>query len=176
MILIMVAITATSRLGLLPANLLQGGAVILYLMPGASAGHRRRFPGGYFPNGFDIHSEGICIPPMKVFEQGRERKDVIDLILNNVRFPEGVRIDLHAMIGATVMCEKRLVALLDAYGRDTVLACVKEMFSRTEQAVREEIRKISDGVYKGEAATDDDGTVLDELVWVRATVRSKAMR
>ena len=48
------------------------------------------------------------------------------------------------------------------------MACVKEMFSRTEQAVREEIRKIPDGVYKGEAATDDDGTVLDELVWVRA--------
>lgn len=131
------------------------------------------FPGGYAPNGYDIHAEGICIPPIKVFDRGRERRDVIDLILNNVRFPEGVRIDLHAMIGATVMCEKRLLALLDAYGRDVVMACVEEMQTRTERAVREEIRKIPDGVYTGEAATDDDGTVLDEPVWVRTTVTVK---
>ncbi len=131
------------------------------------------FPGGYFPNGYDIHAEGICIPPTKVWDRGRERTDVVDLILNNVRFPDGVRIDLQAMIGATVMCEKRLTALLDAYGKGTVLACVDEMLKRTERAVREEIRKIPDGVYKAEAATDDDGTVLDEQVWVRVEITVK---
>jgi len=128
------------------------------------------FPGGYFPNGYDIHAEGLCIPPIKVWERGQERKDIVNLILNNVRFSDGVRIDLHAMIGATAMCEKRIVALLDMYGKDTVLACVQEMIRRTELAVREEIRKIPDGVYAGEAATDDDGTVLDEPVWVRVKV------
>jgi len=128
------------------------------------------FPGGYFPNGYDIHAEGLIIPPIKVVDRGRERTDVVNLILNNVRFPDGVRIDLHAMIGSTTMCEKRLVALLDTYGRDVVMACVKEMLDRTERAVRGEIRKIPDGVYTGAAATDDDGTVLDEPVWARARV------
>ena len=33
------------------------------------------FPGGYFPDGFDIHSEGICIPPTKVIAGGVERTD-----------------------------------------------------------------------------------------------------
>src|SRR3974377_1276355 len=50
------------------------------------------------------------------------------------------------------------------------MACVKEMLDGTERAVREEIRKIPDGVYTGAAATDDDGTVLDEPVWARARV------
>src|SRR2546428_11078823 len=31
------------------------------------------FPGGYFPNGFDIHAEGLMIPPIKIFAQGQER-------------------------------------------------------------------------------------------------------
>src|SRR3974377_167897 len=115
------------------------------------------FPGGYFPNGYDIHAEGLCIPPIKVWERGQERKDIVNLYLNNVSVSDGVRIDLHAMIGATAMCEKRIVALLDMYGRDTVLACVQEMIRRTELAVREEIRKIPAGVDAGEAATDDDG-------------------
>ena len=41
------------------------------------------------------------------------------------------------------------------------------MIDRTERAVRDEIRAMPDGTYRGEAATDDDGTVLDEQVWVR---------
>jgi N-methylhydantoinase B len=48
------------------------------------------FPGGYFPNSFDIHAEGLCIPPTKVFENDKERSDVMRLIWNNVRWPEAV--------------------------------------------------------------------------------------
>ena len=47
------------------------------------------------------------------------------------------------------------------------------MLRRTEMAVREEIRKIPDGVYNGASATDDDGTTLDEPVWVRARITVK---
>jgi N-methylhydantoinase B len=131
------------------------------------------FPGGYFPNGYDIHAEGLIIPPIKVIERGKERKDLVNLILNNVRFSDGVRVDLHAMIGATTMCERRVLALLEMYGKQTVFASVQEMIKRTEIAVRDEICKIPDGVYTGAAATDDDGTVLDEPVWVRARITVK---
>ncbi|OGA35117.1 MAG: hypothetical protein A3G80_12955 [Betaproteobacteria bacterium RIFCSPLOWO2_12_FULL_62_13b] len=131
------------------------------------------FPGGYFPNGYDIHAEGICIPPTKVISRGRERTDVLELIWNNVRFPKGTRIDNYAMLASTKRCEQRVMALLDDYGRDVVLDCVNQMIDRTERAVREEIRKIPDGTYYGEAATDDDGTELDVPVWVRAEVTIK---
>ncbi len=36
-----------------------------------------------------------------------------------------------------------------------------------------EIAAIPDGTYSGEAATDDDGTVLDEPVWVRVDITVK---
>jgi N-methylhydantoinase B len=128
------------------------------------------FPGGYFPDGFDIHSEGICIPPTKVVAGGVERTDVLELIWNNVRWPRGVRLDNYSMIASTKRADERMTALLDKYGRDTVLACVSQMMDRTEAAVREEIRQMPDGTYSGEAATDDDGTTLDEPVWVRVDV------
>lgn len=131
------------------------------------------YPGGYFPNGFDIHSEGLIIPPTKVIEAGVECKGIFDLIWNNVRFPKGVRIDNYAMIAATKRAEQRIQAMMENYGKDTVLGCVEQMRDRTEKAVREEIRKIPDGVYKGAAATDDDGTELDVPVWVRCTVTVK---
>ncbi|MFQ5875314.1 MAG: hydantoinase B/oxoprolinase family protein, partial [Dehalococcoidia bacterium] len=131
------------------------------------------YPGGYFPNAYDIIAEGLNIPPIKVVERGVEKEDILKLVWNNVRWPEGVRVDNYALIAATEVCSRRLQALLDKYGRDTVLGCVDEMIDRTESLVREEIRKIPDGTYRGESGTDDDGTILDEPVWVRCEVSVK---
>ena len=131
------------------------------------------FPGGYFPNGYDIHAEGLAIPGIKVLEGDKVREDVMELILNNVRWPQGTRIDNYAQVASLRLCEQRIVALLDKYGKETVLACVEEMMTRTERAVRATIAKVPDGTYFGEAATDDDGTELDVPVWVRCEITVK---
>ena len=131
------------------------------------------YPGAYFPDGYDIHAEGICIPPVKVFEKGVERKDIFELVWNNVRWPEAVRVDNYSLIAATKICESRLIALLEKYGRDTVMDCVEEMIARMERAVRAEISKIPDGTYYGESASDDDGSELDVPVWVRCEITIK---
>jgi N-methylhydantoinase B len=125
------------------------------------------FPGGYFPNGFDIHAEGLMIPPIKVVSAGRERADVFELIWNNVRWPNGVRVDNYALMASLELAERRLIGLLDKYGRETVLVCVEEMMDRMEASVRSQLALVPDGTYYGESATDDDGTTLDEAVWVR---------
>lgn len=131
------------------------------------------FPGGYFPNSYDIHAEGLCIPPTKVFEKDQERKDVLDLIFNNVRWPEAVRVDSYAMVATTRFAENRVHEVIRRYGKETVMACIKEMLDRTEKAVRAEIVAIPDGTYSGEASTDDDGTVLDQPVTVRLDITVK---
>lgn len=128
------------------------------------------FPGGYFPNGYDIHAEGLIIPPIKIYDRGVERTDVLELIWNNVRWPEGVKIDNYALMAALVVGERRIHKLLDKYGKNTVLDCVEEMLDRMEANVRSTIMEFPDGTYSGESATDDDGTTLDEQVWVRCDV------
>jgi N-methylhydantoinase B len=128
------------------------------------------YPGGYFPNGFDIHAEGLCIPPVKVVEGGRENTELLELIWNNVRFPQAIRIDNYSMIAATSFAEQRIKAVLERYTRPTVERCVEQMIQRTEAAVRAEIAAIPDDTYSGESATDDDGTTLDEPVWIRVDV------
>lgn len=125
------------------------------------------YPGGYFPNAYDIHAEGLCIPPTRIVAGGEERTDVLELIFNNVRYKDEMRIDCQSMIATTAFMEQRVHQLLERYGRDVVLSTIEQMMDRTEQAVRKEISAIPDGVYQGEAATDDDGTILDEPVWVR---------
>ena len=131
------------------------------------------FPGGYFPNGYDIHAEGLMIPPTKIYDRGRERTDVLELIWNNVRWPDGVKIDNYALMAALQVCDNRIVALLDKYGVPTVTDAVEEMLDRMEAIVRAQLAEVPDGTYYGESATDDDGTVLDELVWVRCAATIK---
>jgi len=131
------------------------------------------FPGGYFPNGYDIHAEGIMIPPIKIYDRGVERTDVLELIWNNVRWPEGVKIDNYALMAALKVAENRIVAMLDKYGRDNVLECVEEMLDRMENSVRGQLSGVQDGTFSGESSTDDDGTVLDENVTVRCDATIK---
>ena len=151
----------------------EGELLFFTLVRGHQVDTGGTFPGGYFPNSIDIHAEGLCIPPTKVFVDDKERKDVMGLILNNVRWPEAVRVDNYAMVATSRFAENRVHEVLKRYGKDTVMACIREMLDRSERAVRAEISAIPDGTYSGEAATDDDGTVLDEPVWVRVDITVK---
>ncbi len=152
----------------------KGDLVFWTLVRGHQQDSGGAYPGGYFPNGYDIHSEGLVIPPTKVIEAGRERADLWDLIMHNVRFPQGMKIDTAAMIASLKLGERRMVALLAKYGKETVLACADEMIAKTEKAVKEELKKIPEGIaYTGEAWIDDDGTELDVPVPVRVTLTRK---
>lgn len=151
----------------------QGELLFIVLTRGHQLDTGGAFPGGYFPNGYDIHAEGIMIPPIKVVDQGVERTDVLELIWNNVRWPEGVKIDNYALMAALQVADDRIVALLDKYGRDTVLECVDEMMDRMERSVRGQLAAVPDGTWSGESSTDDDGTVLDEQVTVRCDATIK---
>ncbi|OGA33203.1 MAG: hypothetical protein A3G80_12550 [Betaproteobacteria bacterium RIFCSPLOWO2_12_FULL_62_13b] len=131
------------------------------------------FPGGYFPNAYDIIAEGLCIPPLKVIKAGVEDADLNKLIYNNVRWPAEIKMDCNSMIATGTFAENRIIELLERYGKDTVLGAVHEMMDRTEKAVRAEIAAIPDGTYTGESSTDDDGTTLDQPVTVRVDLTVK---
>ena len=131
------------------------------------------YPGAYFSDPYDIHSEGILIPGVRVVEKGIEQRDILRLIWNNVRLADGVRTDSYAMIAATKVAEHRLLDLIGRYGIETVQGCVAVMQERTERAVRACIQKMPDGTYYGESSTDDDGYELDVPVTVRCEVTVK---
>jgi N-methylhydantoinase B len=126
-------------------------------------------PGGYFPGAYDIHAEGLVIPPTRIYARGEETP-VYEFFLNNIRFPDGMRIDNAAMIASMKVAERRITEMLNQYGREPLLRYIDDMIDSTERAVRKEIAQIPDGVYSTEAATDDDGKNFDIPVWVRCTL------
>jgi N-methylhydantoinase B len=121
----------------------------------------------------DSIAEGLNIPPVKVIERGQMRDDVVELILSNNRMPDMMRREIQSLIGSTSLAERRLIELLDKYGKKTVFACIDEMIRRTEKAVRAEVTKWPDGTYYSEAKMDDDGKELDVPVTIRCKLTIK---
>ena len=119
----------------------------------------------YFPRCFDIHGEGIIIPPTKIINRGKVNEEIYALILKNVRGSSIVRMDNMLANAAMKNAEKRLIEICDEYGKDVVKAAIDESIRLTEELVRGEIAKWPAGEYTSRTASDCDGTTRDP-VWV----------
>ena len=128
--------------------------------------------GGYNPAATEIYQEGLRIPPLRIYDRGVPRRDLLDMLAANVRHPENFLGDLNAQIGSVMIAAQRIRALLDSYGPDRLTGCVAEILQATERQVRQFISEWPDGVYKGESLIDDDG-FDSTMIPVRATVTIK---
>ena len=125
--------------------------------------------GGYNPGANEIFQEGIRIPPLKLYDKGTPRNDVLQMLSANVRQPENFLGDLNAQIGSVMLAAQRIESLLGDYGPDRLMAVVADILAATERQVRQFISEWPDGVYYGESFVDDDGFDT-KLVPIRAKV------
>lgn len=129
-------------------------------------------PAGYNPDAKEIYAEGLRIPPVKLWEKGKRRDDVINLIHSNMRSRRNQEGDLNAQYGACAVGERNMIALLDKYGVETVQAAIAELKDMADHHMRSLISSIADGVYEGEAVLEDSGHGLGDLT-IKATIDIK---
>ena len=120
-------------------------------------------PAGYNPDAKEIYAEGLRIPPIKIWEKGVRRRDVINLIHSNMRSRRNQEGDLNAQYGACAVGERNMIALLDKYGVETVRAAIEELKNMADTHMRSLISSIPDGQYHGEAVLEDSGHGLGDL-------------
>jgi N-methylhydantoinase B len=113
--------------------------------------------GAYNPGATEIWQEGLRVPPIKLYEAGRPREDLLDLLALNVRNPREFRGDLAAMLGAAHLGERRVSKLFSEFGAPVVEAAIEAILDSTEQQTRAVVSTWKDGVFHGEAFLDDDG-------------------
>ena len=125
--------------------------------------------GGYNPNATEVWQEALRIPPVKVYEKGKLRKDVWGLIFANIRL-DIVQEDMKAEIGACVVGERRFLALVEKYGLDVFDAHKSHLFKATRKMMEEEIAKIPNGKYHGEATVYFDGKTPGSRYQIRVDI------
>ena len=105
----------------------------------------------------EIYQEGLRIPPVLLARQGNVQRDVMALLLANVRTPGEREGDLIAQVSACRLGERRLVELAAKYGADKTAFCLDELQRYAERLMRAALRRIPDGTYEAEDFMDDDG-------------------
>jgi N-methylhydantoinase B len=78
-------------------------------------------PGGWCGTARHVVQEGLRIPAVKIYEAGQLRPEIRDLIFSNIRLQRQSWGDLQAQIASNITAERRIRALIDKYGLETVL-------------------------------------------------------
>jgi N-methylhydantoinase B len=114
-------------------------------------------PASVVPAAENVWQEGIGIPPVKFYERGEERFDVVELYLRNVRYRELAYGDLLAQLGSIWTGAERLGDLCEEWGIDLVLENVEAMIEYADHRMSEAMSEIPNGSYEAEGWVDSDG-------------------
>jgi len=125
--------------------------------------------GAYNANAREIWQEGLRLPPLRLYDKGKIREDVLRMLKTNVRHSRDFEGDLMAQIGSALLAERRLHSLAIDFGGDTILHTIIRILDATEAQTRAIFAEWEDGIYYGEALLDDDGRGNNDIA-IRAKV------
>src|SRR5580704_8740040 len=117
----------------------------------------------------EIYQEGFRIPPVRLMRAGVMDRDVLALLLNNVRTPEEREGDLGAQIAACHTGAERLREVCARYGIDRAQHAAQELLRYSEELMRTFLLRVPPGSYHAEDFLDDDG-ISDKPVKIAVTV------
>ncbi len=126
---------------------------------------------GSMPLSTSLFQEGLIVPPVKLVERGKIRKDILSFITSNVRTPEEREGDLKAQIMANTVGIRRMKKLVKEFGKEEVRRRCSELMSYSERMMRKVIERIPDGTYEFEDFIEDDGFGREDIaIRVKITI------
>ena len=132
-------------------------------------------PGSLAGDTVEIYQEGLRIPPIRLWEQGVLKDDLLQLILANVRTPDERWGDLRAQQAACATGIDRMRALCLRVGELMLADAMSAVLDYSERRMRHQISELPQGEASFEDALDDDG-ISEERIPIRVCVRIRGDR
>lgn len=107
----------------------------------------------------EIYGEGLRLPPVRLYREGRIDAGVEAIIFANVRTPEERRGDLAAQVAANRRAALRLAALAEKYGARTLRTTMQEVQDYSERMMRAALVALPDGEASFTDVFDGDGVL-----------------
>ncbi len=123
-------------------------------------------PGGFSPDSPDIFTEGFSSPGIRIVEKGNLRDDVLDTLLNMVRSPEMVALDIRSMIACNNVAKDRMHKLIDKYSATIVDEVCSTLIDQSETMLRDRLNELPNGSWQSRQYLN----VKDELFRVTLTM------
>ncbi|OGQ77651.1 MAG: hypothetical protein A3F90_16865 [Deltaproteobacteria bacterium RIFCSPLOWO2_12_FULL_60_19] len=106
-----------------------------------------------------IFEEAPVIPPIKIMEKGRLRRDLEEEYLIRSRTRDLNALDLRAKISANLVMAERLGALAERYGAEMLGEVLTRIVDVTETKLRARLSELPDGEWRHTSYIDYDGEV-----------------
>ena len=124
----------------------------------SSVAHKMDFggavPGSIFSGATEVFQEGLRLPMIKFYHRGEIVSQVEDIIRGNVRNSDLVLGDLRAQVGATLVGARRFKALVERYGKDTLLGALQEMLAAPPKRISRHVSEWPGEVAEAEVLLD----------------------
>ncbi|HTS70076.1 MAG TPA: hydantoinase B/oxoprolinase family protein [Terriglobia bacterium] len=121
----------------------------------------------------EIYQEGLRLPPVALARGGKIQRDVLAILLANVRTPREREGDLMAQVAACRLGERRLEELLQRYGNKRTEFYLEALQTYSARLMKEALAAIPGGTYTAEDFLDDDGYGA-EPIRLRVTITIRA--
>src|SRR5215467_7137487 len=118
----------------------------------------------------EIYQEGVRIPPVKLMRRGETDRDVLMMLLNNVRTPEEREGDLGAQIAACHTGAERIREICARYGVERSKGAAADLLAYSEELMRAFLQTVTPGEYSAEDFLDNDG-INEGPVKIAVTVK-----
>src|SRR5246127_1770761 len=93
----------------------------------------------------EIYGEGLRLPPIRLYRDGKPDPAIEAIIFAKVRTPVERLGDLRAQVAANTRAAQRLQELAAKYGADTLLDIMQEVLDYSESMMRAALRALPDG-------------------------------
>ena len=130
-------------------------------------------PGSISNEAKEIFQEGLRIPAVKLISEGTPLRPVMEIMKANSRLPDYLEGDMWAGVAAVRVGERRIVELIDKYGRETFRTALRTFMEYGEQVALRALRELpknrcsleeeqdSGAVYKVTVDISEDEFVVD---------------
>ncbi len=126
--------------------------------------------GGIVPNATDVFSEGLQLPPVRLYDAGEPVEDLHRLLALNSRTPDRVMGDVGALVAGVHVATERMEELAERFGTERLKAGIESYIAGAEQRFRDELEELAEGTYLGEYTIDGDGIEHEREPVVRVRV------
>ncbi|QXM26337.1 hydantoinase B/oxoprolinase family protein [Elioraea tepida] len=109
---------------------------------------------GMGPEARSVFEEGLYIPIVKCFEQGRPNETFFDFIRAGSRTPIELEGDIYSLCACNEAGARRLIEMMEEFGMEGLDPLAEVIFDASLRATEAEIAKLPKGTFRAEIRSD----------------------
>lgn len=113
-------------------------------------------PGGFNAKAKTRYEEGFHVQMMRIGDNFTLNQDILDMLAGEVRNPFVFAADLKSRVATLKLLRDRILREIERRGLEEVVGGMRTVLARAEQAARQRISELNDGIFRAVMFNDDD--------------------